>query len=123
MNAALWIVQGLLALAFLGVGAMKATQPIANLAKNMGWVNDFTPTIVRLIGVAEILGALGLILPGIFHVATILTPIAATGLAIIMVGASVVHLRRKEYPNIGGPALLFALLLVVIIGRFILPLV
>lgn len=122
MNNALWIVQGLLALAFLGVGVMKATQPITNLAKNMGWVNDFTPTVVRLIGIAEVLGALGLILPGIFHVATTLTPIAAIGLAIIMMGAIVVHLRRKEYPNVGGPVLLLVLALAVIIGRLALPL-
>ena len=63
MNIALWIVQILLALAFLMAGFMKSTQPRENLAKNMGWVNDFTPMQIRIIGVLEVLAGIGLILP------------------------------------------------------------
>jgi hypothetical protein len=122
LNIALWIVQGLLALTFLGTGAIKTTQPIANIDKNVPSLRDFPPTIVRLLGVAEILGVLGLLLPGIFHVATILTPIAAIGLAIVVAGAAVAHLRLKEYLYLGFTVLLVVLALVVAIGRFTLPL-
>jgi len=62
----------------------------------MAWAEDFSPVATRLIGIAEILGALGLILPLLTGIAPILTPIAAVCLAVLMVGATVVHVRRKE---------------------------
>jgi len=64
VNVFLWIVAGLLALAFLGAGAMKLSQPREKLAASMGWVNDFSAPMVKTIGALEVLGALGLILPG-----------------------------------------------------------
>jgi uncharacterized membrane protein YphA (DoxX/SURF4 family) len=118
MSIALWAVQGLLALAFLATGFMKAAQPIANLAKSMKWVPATPVALVRFIGVAEILGALGLILPGLTHIAPMLIPIAAIGLAIIMILAIGFHTRRAEYQNLGGNATLLVLALLVIIGRF-----
>lgn len=96
MNVAIWALQGILALIFLAAGVTKTTQPREKLEKNMGWVADLSLPTVRLIGAVEILGALGLILPAATGTAPVLTPIAATGLALIMVGAIVVHLRRKE---------------------------
>jgi uncharacterized membrane protein YphA (DoxX/SURF4 family) len=97
MLIALWIINALLALAFLGAGLMKAARPVAALqASGMTWIEDFGPASTKLIGALEVIGALGLILPLLTGVAPILAPLAATGLAILMIGAVVVHLRRKE---------------------------
>jgi uncharacterized membrane protein len=62
----------------------------------MEWVADFTPAFIKFIGIAEVLGALGLVLPTLTGIATVLTPIAAVGLTIAMLAALVVHARRKE---------------------------
>lgn len=119
MNIALWIVAGLLAAAFLMAGLMKATQPKAKLAPNMAWVENFSAGTVKLIGVAEVLGAIGLILPGVTGTAPILVPIAATGLAVIMLLAIVtVHAPRKEWSNVGVNVLLLILAAFVAILRF-----
>jgi uncharacterized membrane protein YphA (DoxX/SURF4 family) len=118
MNLVLWIIAGVLAALFGMAGLMKATQPKEKLAENMGWVDDYSAGTVKLIGIAEILGALGLILPAAFGVAEILTPLAATGLAIIMVLAAVVHARRKETPMIAFNLVLAALAAFVAIMRF-----
>ncbi len=98
MLIALWIINIILALLMLGAGFAKATSPKAKLAENprMAWTEDFSPLAIRLIGIAEVLGGLGLILPLATGIAPILTPIAAVGIAILMLGATVVHLRRKE---------------------------
>ena len=96
MTIALWIVQILLALAFLLAGFMKVSQPIDNLKKNMGWVAHTTPPIVRLIGTLEILGGLGLILPAVTGILPWLTPVAAVGLVLTMIGAATVHIRRNS---------------------------
>lgn len=63
MDIALWVVSGLLAAAYLMAGTMKATQPIDALGKSMNWVRDVPPNLVRFIGAAEFLGAIGIILP------------------------------------------------------------
>ena len=88
MTYALWIVQALLALLFLFAGGMKLVVPPDVLA-SMGSPNQIPLPgwFVRFIGVAEVLGALGLILPGLFRVRKGLTPLAAVGLVVIMVGA------------------------------------
>ena len=87
MNVALWIVQILLAALFVFSGVMKFVMPIEEMTKQMpslpGW-------FLRFIGVAELLGGLGLVLPGLFRVAPHLTPLAAAGLVIIMIGATVI---------------------------------
>ena len=118
MNIALWIVQILLALAFLLVGSMKVSQPIDKLKQNMGWVAHTTPGIVRLIGTLEILGALGLILPAVTHILSWLTPVAAIGLVLTMIGASIVHIRLKEFSRLGVPLILLLLALFIVYGRF-----
>ena len=118
MNIFLWILAGVLAAAFLMAGAMKAAQPKAMLAENMPWVEDFSDSQVRAIGLVEILGALGLILPAATGIAVVLTPLAAAGLALTMVGAAVVHARRKEFPNIAVNVVLGGLALLVAILRF-----
>ncbi len=116
MNTVLWVIQILLAALFLAVGVTKLTQPKEKLQPRMGWVEGFAPTHVKLLGAAEILGALGLILPWATGIAKVLTPIAAVGLAIIMAGAVVVHARRKE-PMI-PQVVIFILTVVVAAGRF-----
>lgn len=119
MNVALWIVQVLLALAFGMAGFMKASQPVEKLAHNMGWVNDFSPSIVRIIGVLEVLAAIGLILPILTNILPILTPLAAVGLILTMIGAMVTHLRRGEYPGLVVNLVLLALAAFVAYGRFV----
>jgi hypothetical protein len=84
MTRALWIVQGLLALIFLFAGGMKLVLPLETLTKQMPLPGLF----VRLIGVAEVLGALGLSLPGLLRIRPGLTSLAAAGLVIIMIGAT-----------------------------------
>lgn len=119
MDVVLWIVAGVLALAFLAAGAMKLAQPKEKLAASgMGWVDDFSAGAVKAIGLAEVLGAVGLVLPGLTGIAPVLVPLAALGLALTMVGAAVVHLRRGEQQMVGVNAVLLVLALVVVVGRF-----
>ena len=92
MNVALWIVQGLLAALFLFAGVMKLVLPLEALKGPI----DFPGWFMRFIGVAETLGGLGLILPGLFRIATWLTPLAAAGLVIIMMGAVYVTIFGGE---------------------------
>jgi uncharacterized membrane protein YphA (DoxX/SURF4 family) len=86
-NTVLWTVQGLLAVVFLVAGVTKLVLPID--AMQQGTVH-FSGAFLRFIGVAETLGALGLILPGLLRIQEVLTPVAAAGLVVIMIGASVV---------------------------------
>ena len=86
MTYVLWIVQGLLALLFLFAGGMKLVLPIEELTAQMPLPGLF----VRFIGVAEVLGGLGLVLPGLLRIRPGLTPLAAAGLVIIMIGATVI---------------------------------
>ncbi len=118
MNIALWIVQGLLAVMFLMAGAMKISQPKEKLAAQMPWVNDFAPTVVKLIGLLEVLGAVGLVAPMLTGIQPWLTPLAAAGLALTMLGAMITHLRRGETPMIAVNAVLLLLAGFVAYGRF-----
>ncbi len=97
LNAVLWFVQSLLAVAFGMAGAMKVSMPVEQLAANgMTFVNDYSSMFVRFIGVSELLGAVGLILPSILRIKPILTPIAASGIAVIMVLAASYHIMHNE---------------------------
>lgn len=119
MNVVLWIIAGLLAAAMLAAGAMKALQPKEKLiASGMGWAQDFSAGQVKAIGVLEVLGAIGLILPALLDIAPILVPLAAVGLAVTMLGAVVVHVRRNEIPGAVPSVVLFLLAVVVAWGRF-----
>lgn len=120
MNVFLWIVAGVLAAFFLAAGLTKLGQSKAKLGENpqMAWTKDFSAGTLKLIGAAEALGALGLILPGVLDLAPVLVPLAATGLAIIMLGAIVTHGRRKEYQPIVINTVVLILAVVVAIFRF-----
>jgi hypothetical protein len=119
MNIAVWIVSGLLAALFLAVGVMKLPATKEQLLGNprMEWAAGLPLGLIKFIGVAEIAGAVGLILPGAFDIATGLVPAAAIGLALLMVGAAITHLRRGEYPNVAVNAALLALAVFVAVER------
>ena len=119
MNVFLWIVAGLLAVAFLGAGAMKLSQPKAKLsASGMPWVDDFSAGQVKTIGALEVLAAIGLIGPPLTGIAPVLAPLAAVGLVLTMIGAAVLHARRGETQGIVVNAVLLILAAVVAWGRF-----
>jgi uncharacterized membrane protein YphA (DoxX/SURF4 family) len=118
MNVFLWILAGLLAVAFLAAGLTKLTQPKEKLAANMGWVEDFSPGMVKTIGALEVLAAVGLILPAALDVLPVFVPLAAVGLVALMIGAGVTHARRKEFPMIAINLVLLVLAAVVAWGRF-----
>jgi uncharacterized membrane protein YphA (DoxX/SURF4 family) len=118
MNVTLWIAAIVLALAFLAAGLMKLTQPKEKLDANMAWAEDFSQGTIKLIGLVEVLGAIGLILPAVTGIAPILVPLAATGLAIVMIGAIVVHARRGELSLTVINAVLLVLAVFVAWGRF-----
>ncbi|NCT92582.1 DoxX family protein [Cellulomonas sp. APG4] len=107
MTTAYWIVAGLTALAFLAAGAFKLVRPKQALAASgLAWVEDFSPASIKLIGLAEVVGAVGLVVPAATGVAPVLSPVAAVCLALLMVGATVVHVRRSEPPISAGPLVL-----------------
>ena len=118
MNVVLWIIAGLLALAFLGAGLTKLVQPREKLATTMGWVDDFSPGTVKLIGALEVLAAIGLVLPAALDVVPVLVPLAAVGLVALMLGAAFTHARRGETPMIAINVVLLLLAAVVVWGRF-----
>jgi len=96
MRVAYWIVAGLLALFYLYAGGIKVARSKDQLRPMMGWVDSVPLRLVRAIGVLEVLGALGLILPPLTGIAPALALAAATGLALIQVGAMALHLSRGE---------------------------
>ena len=94
------------------------SQPKEKLVKNMAWVEDFSQGTVRLIGALEVLGAIGVVLPALTGIVPWLTPLAALGLVLLMIGAALTHLRRTEYGNIAMNAVLLVLAAFVAYGRF-----
>lgn len=118
MNIALWIVQVLLAAVFAVAGGAKLSQPRLALAGRMSWVTLATDVQVKAIGALEVLAAIGLVAPPLVHIATFLTPLAACGAVLLMIGASVTHLKMREPERLAVtiPVLLLALL--VAVARF-----
>lgn len=123
MNKALWVVQVILAITFLGQGIMKFVQP-AGLPEQLAWVYDFTGPLAWLVGIAELAAAAGLILPGLTGIRPMLTPLAALGLVPIMLGAVVFHISRGgELPSVVINVVLLVLAGLVAYGRwFVAPL-
>ena len=112
-RVALWIVQGLLAALFLFAGGMKLVMPIEEMTAQMPLPGLF----LRFIGTAEVAGALGLILPGLLRIRPILTPLAACGLVIIMIGATVVTLADGDVVSALVPLVVGLLSTAVAYGR------
>ena len=116
----LWIGAASLAAVFLGTGLLKLTTSRERLvAAGIGWPADFGQGTIRLIGVAEVLGAVGLVLPGLLGVATVLVPVSSACLAVLMVAATGVHVRRGELlPDALRTVALAVLAVVVAVYRF-----
>ncbi len=123
MDRTLWIVTGLLAAVFLFSGIGKLIVPQEKLATVPagGWVNDFSAGAVKAIGVLEILGALGLVLPAVLGIAPVLVPLAAVGLAVLMGGAVLTRVRRHEPKPMVADLVYLALAAFVAWGRFFGP--
>jgi hypothetical protein len=109
MTVAYWIVSGLLALFYLYAGGLKVLRSPDQLRPMMGWIDTVPLRLVRAIGVLEVLGALGLILPPLTGIAAGLALAAAAGLGLIQVGAISLHLSRGEARLIGLNIALLAL--------------
>lgn len=118
MNVVIWVVQGLLAFMFLFSGGTKVTQPDEKLVERMHWIKTWPKGSSLFIGGVEVLAAVGLILPAALKIAPVLTPIAASGLVIVMIGAVVTHARAKEWSGVGMTVVLGLLALFVAITRF-----
>jgi uncharacterized membrane protein YphA (DoxX/SURF4 family) len=119
METALFTAQLLLAAIFLATGLTKLTQPRAKLAAGpMGWAADVTDVEFRTVGLLEVLGALGLVLPRAFGVAELLTPLAAVGLALTMIGAIATHVRMGETDRLAVPIVLLVLSVFIAIAGF-----
>lgn len=101
LNISLWIAQGILAVLFLMAGILKSTQPIEQLAASLPWVKEVPPGLVRFIGISELLGAIGLVLPALLRVKPRLTFWASAGIATIMLFALVFHIATGEFSVIG----------------------
>lgn len=113
MTLILWILSGILAAMFLMAGMMKLGTPHGKLIEKMPWAEDFSPATVKLIGAAEILGSLGLILPVALGILSVLAPVAAFALALVMLLAMRPHLRRQEKKEVMTNVFLFLLALAV----------
>ncbi len=120
MNIALWTVQGLLAFVYLAAGGLKVIRPREKLVATgqLDWMKDHSDAAVKAVGVVEILGALGVILPEATGIAPILTPIAAVGLVIVQIGAMRVHLTRNERQPLPINVILLLLAAFVAVARF-----
>ena len=115
MNIALWVAQGFAALVFVLTGALKLVMPREKLAVKMHWAATWPPGRIKLLGLAEVAGAMGLVIPAALHIAPVLTPIAAVCLAVLMLGAVQTHRRLHESVV---PALVLVLVCVAIaVGR------
>ncbi|MEM7029326.1 MAG: DoxX family protein [Chloroflexota bacterium] len=117
MKIALWIVQVLLGAAFIMAGFMKITTPIAEMAEMMSFVTVFPEAMVRFIGIAEVAGGIGVILPALTRIQPRLTPIAAACLGLVMILAAIYHITQGEFSAIISNIVLFALAAFVYYGR------
>jgi hypothetical protein len=118
MNVTLWIVAGLLAALFLVSGLTKLGQAKEKLVASMAVLEGFSEGAIKAIGVLEILAAIGLILPAVVDIAPVMVPVAAVGVVLLMAGAMIVHLRRREAQGVAVTLILLALAAFVAWGRF-----
>jgi len=118
LNITLWAAQIILAGMFLMAGFMKSTTSIEQLSASLPWTKEVPAWLVRFIGVSELLGALGLLLPSILSIKPVLTPVAAIGIIAIMLLASIFHISKGEFPEVGFTLILTLVAAFVVWGRF-----
>jgi uncharacterized membrane protein YphA (DoxX/SURF4 family) len=117
INITLWIAQIILAAMFIMAGIMKSTQPIEKLSPSLPWTSQVPELLVRFIGVSELLGAIGLLLPSLLRIKPKLTVWAAAGIATIMLFAILFHISKGETAVIGINIFIALIALFVVWGR------
>ena len=119
MNTLLWVLQILLAAAFAGAGLVKLIKSPADLAKMLGdWAESVPAVQLKLLGIAEVAAALGLIVPPLVGVLPVLVPLASVGLVVVMLGAIVLRARRSAFPNVAGNLILAGIAVTIAWARF-----
>lgn len=121
MHTALWIVTAVLAAAYLFGGTAMLTlskERFRSFGDSQHWVDHFSTGAFRAIGAVKVLAAAGLVLPGVLDIAPVLVPMAATGLVLLMTGATTVRLIRREWGYAGGDLVFLSLAGFVAVGRF-----
>ena len=113
----LWVLQWIWGLYFLAVGVTHFVVP-EGLPDMIGWMYDLDDTMHSIVGIAEILGGLGLILPGLLKIRPEVTVYAALGLVVVMIGAAIWHAGREEWSNIGTNVLNILVLGYIAYGRW-----
>lgn len=116
-NLLLWILQVLLAVFFFMAGMPKAFQPLGEISETITWVPDVAPPLVRFIGISEILGAVGLLVPALTRLFPVLTTYAGAGLSLVMLAASVFHGTRGEMVPALSTFMVFVIALFITYGR------
>jgi uncharacterized membrane protein YphA (DoxX/SURF4 family) len=117
LHIALWVVQVLLAATLLWAGTVKLFQPAHEVAAMWSWAGEVPLALLKLTGAVDLLGGLGLILPALLRIQPRLTPIAAVGVVVLMICASIFHISRGEGSQIGFNVLFAALSAFVAWGR------
>jgi putative oxidoreductase len=118
MNILLWIAQILLSTSLIWAAGVKLFQPIEQLETIWPWTGDVSRAFVRFTGVIDLLGALGVILPSLFRFKPVLAPIAAIGIVLLMIAASIFHISRGEGSQIGFNIVFAVIAAFVAYGRF-----
>ena len=118
MNLTLWILQGLLAVIFFLSGIMILTQPKEKLAPKMPFLNDYSPGMVKLVAFSHLFGALGLVFPLLLNIVPVLTPVAACGLALVMLLATKYNFGRGDTKSVLVDTVMFALFVLIAYFRF-----
>lgn len=117
-NILLWIAQILLSLSLIWAAYLKMVQPITQLQAMWPWTGEVSPTFVKFTGVIDLLGGLGVLLPALLKFKPMLTPIAAVGIVLLMISASIFHICRGEASQIGFNLVFGAIAAFVAYGRF-----
>jgi uncharacterized membrane protein YphA (DoxX/SURF4 family) len=117
LRIGLWVAQVLLAVAFCGIAFMKLTKPIPELASMMKWPGEYSPAFVRFLGVVDLLGGIGIVLPALTRISPGLSVVAALGCTVLQVLAIGFHVSRGEFQALPLNAVLIALSIFVLWGR------
>ena len=119
INIVLWVAQVVLATTFIWAAAMKWFQPVEKLAAMWPWTGQIPGILVKLTGLIDLVGAVGLILPSLLRIKPKLTPIAAIGIILLMISASIFHIARGEAAQIGANIVFAGMAAFIAWGRFV----